>query len=90
MNVERTVLNSEVYSNSKIEGTPFNIVETGANGWFITIGNERITEPTETKAEALEKLETEKWNIIVRMMGSMWGAWQTVINEEKKKEVKNA
>lgn len=44
----------------KIEGTPFTLIHQEQK-WFIVMGDHRVTEPTETKQQCLEKLEKEKW-----------------------------
>lgn len=64
--------NSSLHEQIKIEGTPFTLIrhvfEDDSVIWFIVMGNYKITEPTETKEEQLEKLETEKWLIIMHMI----------------------
>jgi len=63
---EKTLNNGYIMTYEKIKGTPFTLVRHEMN-WFIALGNNRITTPTETKEETLEKLETEKWEIVMHL-----------------------
>lgn len=68
--------NSPLIEHEYIEGTPFHYVRR-ENEHFLTMGNYRITESTNTKQEAIEKLETESWKIIMHMI---------LITQEKSKQ----
>lgn len=55
----------------KIEDTIFSIVNSPEHGWFLSIGQQRITEPTKTRDETLKQLgdiPPETWNIIMKMI----------------------
>lgn len=55
-----------------IEGSPFYIVkqimDNDKEKYFMIMGDYRLTEPTETEKEQLEKLITEHWNIIANIV----------------------
>jgi len=75
-NTEETLnKNSHLTTNEPIEETPFRLVGNTETGYAITMGKYRLTKWTKTKEEALNKLETESWNIIANMI--------VVINEQK-------
>lgn len=66
-NVEETHRQkSTLIDRDKVPGTPFWIVGTD-EGWFLTMGDYKVTTPVESKSIALDKLKTEKWDIIMRM-----------------------
>lgn len=84
--------NTKTHSYEELPGTPFTLVkinigeEEELNIHFLAMGNNRLTEPTETREQTLEKLESEKWMImftvaaiIVEQMSNM------KINEIKNK-----
>lgn len=50
-----------------LEGTPFTIVNHPEKGWQLALGNQFITDPTASVQETIEKLETEKWFIVMRI-----------------------
>lgn len=51
----------------QIEGTPF-MIRRIEEKWFITCGEMRMTNWTLTEEEQMEKLETEKWAIIAKLV----------------------
>lgn len=53
--------------NDTLEGTPFNIINFPEKGWCLALGNQFITDFTATAQETLERLETDKWFIIMRI-----------------------
>lgn len=77
-NKESTLIDYE-----KIEGTPFTLVHMKEQKqWFLVMGDHRLTEPTNTRNESLEKLETEKWMIQMIMTSIVVHK----INEENQKD----
>lgn len=50
----------------EIEGTPFTIVHQN-NMWFLVMGNNRITEPTHTRLEQINKLDSEKFLLMLHI-----------------------
>lgn len=70
--------NTELNARKQIEGTPFTIIRQYIDHdplsvdtrykYFLVMGNYRLTEPTETENETLEKLVTEHWNIIANIV----------------------
>lgn len=68
-NAEKTnTPNSELVSRETIHGTPFNLVGNEDKGWFLAMANYRITEMCDTKSEALEKLDSDTWSIMLAMV----------------------
>lgn len=65
----------------KIEGTPFWIIGRKDKGYFIIMGDTKLTETVETKEIAMEKLIKEQYNITFRMIGTIV---EKMIQEEKK------
>lgn len=49
-----------------IQGTPF-VMQRINDQWFMTIGDTRITEPTLTEQEQLDKFVNEMWTIILKV-----------------------
>lgn len=74
--------NKELISNEPIKGTPFRMVGNEFNGYFIGLKNYKITDTYDTKEEALERLEAEKWEVIARIITIMYA----VIKEEEDKQ----
>lgn len=60
--------NSPLINREKIEGTPFWLIGILEQGWFIVMGDQRLTEPVETKEQALKLLQTEHWQIMMNMV----------------------
>lgn len=61
----------------RIEGTPFDIVRR-EEGYFLTMGSYRLTNPMETEEEIYKYMDGEKWNLIMQMI---------VIVHKKSKEI---
>lgn len=55
--------NSTLIVRERIPNTPFYIIRNLENQWFIVMGDHRITELKETKEEALDELEDNRWFI---------------------------
>ncbi|AXH75579.1 MAG: hypothetical protein [Microviridae sp.] len=67
--VEENTNNSnsgETTDNVRIEDSPFRAVKT-EEGWFIVMGNHRLTEPVKTLDECLAKCDTEKWLLVMHV-----------------------
>lgn len=65
-----TDYSNELINREPIEGTPFQLIKL-ENGFFLTMGNYRITEIYNTKEETLELINTQKLN---------WYTLLTIIN----------
>lgn len=81
-NVEET--HKENYSlimREKIEKTPFHIIGDEEKGYFIALGKYRVTEPTKTPEEAIQKLDIEKWNILVDVITIIITATDNAISQ---------
>lgn len=57
---------STLVEREPIDKTPFWLI-TNQDGSFITLGEYRITEVKKDKAEALDELRNNEWNIIMHM-----------------------
>lgn len=66
-NAGETLNNGYLAENRQIENTPF-VLRRREKGYFLTIGDTRITEPTETEQETLDRLTKEEWIIIAAMI----------------------
>lgn len=62
---------SLMIEHEKIEDTPFNVTFVQDNGWFIRMGDYRLSQLYQTKYEALQALKTDQWNIIQRLVAAM-------------------
>lgn len=78
---------SSIVNRNKIENSPFWAIGTD-EGWFITMGDYRLTEPKPTEEEAIELLLTEDWNIIMRMCAVITEKTLAEINKKWMEESK--
>lgn len=62
--------NFQLIEREQIKGTPFWIQKVEPHGWFISLKGYKLTEPTKTKEEAIQKiwLENDGWNVIANMI----------------------
>lgn len=61
---------SKLISRNPIPNTPFWIVEQpDEGGFFIIMGQWKITHNYRTEKDCLQALEDDKWNIILRIAG---------------------
>lgn len=58
--------NSILTEREPIKGTPFTLIKQDEQ-WFMVMGDYRVTETTKTKEEQIEKLESEKWLLIMHI-----------------------
>lgn len=58
----------QVQDIEKIEDTIFSIANSPEHGWFLAIGHKRITNCYPTRKQAIDQLEEDKWNIIMKMI----------------------
>lgn len=71
--------NYPLIEREQIKNTPFTLIHQEGK-WLLTIGNIKITEPTETKEEQIQKLDEEKWMITLSLI-----AWTIERTEQIKK-----
>ena len=57
------------FEHKEIEGTPFHSIYQEDKGWFIVMGNHRLTEPTKTQEEAEAQISFKDWNFVTRVIG---------------------
>lgn len=60
--------NTELIHREKVERTPFYIVGNEEQGYFLTMGKYRLTEAARTIEEVKEQLETNMWDIILKLV----------------------
>lgn len=60
--------NSLTIERDIIPDTPFTIVGTEKDGYWLTMGKHRITKPCKTKKEVLKKLKEKDWTLITAIM----------------------
>lgn len=71
-NVEETPNNkSTLITHNKIEGTPFYVTGNEEKGYFIRLGDYKISEAKQTEDEAIKDLEENKWNIMVNIIATV-------------------
>lgn len=75
-------LNSELIHREKVEGSPLWIVGNKEHGYFVAMGNHRLTDSAKTISEAREKLINEQYNIIANMIVQIVGTMD-VMNKDK-------
>lgn len=68
---ETNIDNKNLVSVETIDGTPLAVVGNDEEGYFIAMGQYKMTEIQKTKEEALENLKYNEWNIILRMMSAV-------------------
>lgn len=60
--------NSPLIEHEKIEGTPFTITGSPTKGYFLRIGDYRLTNMGLSKRSIIKQMEEEQWNIILKMI----------------------
>lgn len=80
--VQEKSTDENMVTHEKLEGTPFVLRNTG-NGYFVTMGNHKITEETKTKKEAENLIFKLNWLTLIRVIAT---AVDNVIEERSKKE----
>lgn len=58
---------SKLIEREHIPGTPFHVIGMKDKGWFLIMGNYKITEDYATKDEAINQLAESHWNIILNL-----------------------
>lgn len=79
--------NSALIQKIPIENTPFHAIGNEQDGYFIAMGNRKLTEQYQVKGqeEFKQLLEYEQWNIVAQMMLVS----QDIIQELKELDQKN-
>lgn len=62
---------TQLIQKEEIENTPFHVVGSEELGFFITIGNVRLTDPQKTMEEAYNMLDNHTWQIITNLIISL-------------------
>lgn len=57
---------SLIIEREQIENTPFWALRI-ENGWFLALGDNRLTPPYKTKKECIEHLDKHKWQVIMQV-----------------------
>lgn len=73
---------TELIKREAIPNTPFFVVGNDEKGYIITLGKFKLTENEETKTAAIDKLITDQWNIIFRMVTTLHETIMMKIGEE--------
>lgn len=64
--------NNNLVERKPIEGTPFTIIKQIMDNdkpvYFLVMGDHRLTEPTQTEEQTLDKILTEHWKIITTVV----------------------
>lgn len=83
MNVEdqHNSTSSKIVTNDAIEGTPFRIVGT-EQGWFIGIGNHRLTEILPEREDAEILVSTKDWNLLTALVMAIMDRRDRIIADD--------
>lgn len=73
-------------SREPVKGTPFYVVGSEEKGYFIALGQNRITEQKETPGKAINELTDKKWEIIANMIVIITGAMKQVTTSPQEPE----
>ena len=77
-------------TNEEIKNTPFRIINLPTEGWFITLGNQRIGNLHSTKQQALEELnQNTPWQMICNVIVTLAEQIQPLINNKPKNNETN-
>lgn len=75
MNVEDTdkqnSLNEELQMNEQIMGSPFYTRGNKQTGYFITMGDTKLTDDYETPEEAEAQVRADNWNFMTTVIASI-------------------
>lgn len=63
---------TELSQQIKIPGTPFKIVGNQENGFFLALGQYKISENKDTPEEVQDLLILDQWNIIVNVCSTIF------------------
>lgn len=74
--------NSELVSRETIPGTPFTIVGTD-QGYFLAMGQFRLTEYFETRDIVIDEIDAEAWNLVLQMITAVLNAEKRLENVKK-------
>lgn len=69
-NIENTHNSQSLISREPIEGTPFTIIGTEV-GYFITLGDFRLSEQTPDKQELIDKITNKTWDLIIATIAAV-------------------
>lgn len=59
---------SKIVEKEHVEGTPFDIVNVQEKGWFLAMGQHRLTEPITNKNALLQSIDNLPWDILMNMV----------------------
>lgn len=76
--------NSHSFKRVLMEGIPFTKIWEEGKGWYLVMGDYRLTNEHDTETELDAFLESNKWNIITVMM-SIVSSLQIEINNKQLK-----
>lgn len=68
--------------NEQYENTPLWIRGNIDDGYFITLGNQRISEFTETKTEAIRLIKEKDWNLLFNIVTAIGTKLMQLTEEE--------
>lgn len=78
--------NRENYSmtNEPIKGTPFRLIGNNTQGYSLAVGKYKLTEPKETREDALRILTKVDWDIIANMIVIINKTYNEIEKDENK------
>lgn len=71
--------------NDPIPNTPFRLIGNNTQGYAIAVGNKRLTEPVDTKEDALIVLGVVPWNLLVNVIVAITQTYEEIAKTEKER-----
>lgn len=85
-NNDYSIKNEELVERIEVENTPFTVAGV-KQGWFVLIGNTRLTDGLESKEEALEDAKRVDWERMMQVMSVMIEQYAKLTIEVKDEEI---
>lgn len=63
--------NTELVNTQEIEGTPFKLIKREKEGYFLVMGEYRITQETDDKEKLIKLAKSLDWNFMVNVLSTM-------------------
>lgn len=63
--------NSPLIEHNELPNTPFHITGSKEKGYFLRLGDYRLTDIYKTEKQLFQQFEKQQWNIIMRMTGAI-------------------
>ena len=71
---------AELMKRTDVQGTPFTVITTEAEGSVVTLGKYRVSPPFEKEQEAIDYVKSKDWNLLL-------SAIMLIVEEEVKRNL---